>query len=70
MFIQLYSNFKDIDKKITLVASIKVVDGIVKNALFIKNVSPNSKYLLETRPKYINQNSFSKFSIYRWRYSK
>ena len=47
----------------------KVIDEIIKNgkidtdaslssALFIKSVSPNSKYLLETRPKYINQNSF------------
>ena len=52
-----------------IAGSTKVIDEIIKNgkidtdaslpsALFIKNVSPNSKYLLETRPKYINQNSF------------
>ena len=52
-----------------IVASTKVIDEIIKNgkididaslssALFIKNVSPTSKYLLETRAKYINQNSF------------
>ncbi|WP_338979655.1 hemolysin [Fusobacterium polymorphum] len=62
-------NFKDIGEKATLIASTKIIDEIVKSAtinldsslpsaLFIKNVSPNSKYLLETRPKYINQNSF------------
>ncbi|WP_425250269.1 hemagglutinin repeat-containing protein [Fusobacterium animalis] len=52
-----------------IAASTKVIDEIIKNgkidtdaslpsALFIKNVSPNSKYLLETRPKYINLNNF------------
>ena len=52
-----------------IVASTKVIDEIIKNgkididaslssALFIKNISPTSKYLLETRAKYINQNSF------------
>ena len=52
-----------------IAGSTKVIDEIVKSAtinldsslpsaLFIKNVSPDSKYLLETRPKYINQNSF------------
>ena len=52
-----------------IAGSTKIIDEIIKNgkidtdaslssALFIKNVSPNSKYLLETRPKYINQNSF------------
>ncbi|WP_339002352.1 hemagglutinin repeat-containing protein [Fusobacterium animalis] len=52
-----------------IAGSTKVIDEIIKNgkidtdaslssALFIKNVSPNSKYLLETRPKYISQNSF------------
>ncbi|MEJ6455459.1 hemagglutinin repeat-containing protein [Fusobacterium nucleatum] len=52
-----------------IAGSTKVIDEIIKNgkidtdaslpsALFIKNVSPNSKYLLETRPKYINLNSF------------
>ena len=52
-----------------IVASTKVIDEIIKNgkidtdtslssALFVKNVSPTSKYLLETRAKYINQNSF------------
>ncbi len=52
-----------------IAGSTKVIDEIIKNgkidtdaslpsALFIKNISPNSKYLLETRPKYINQNSF------------
>ena len=52
-----------------IVASTKVIDEIIKNgkidtdtslssALFIKNVSPDSKYIMETRPKYINQNSF------------
>ncbi|WP_427168720.1 hemagglutinin repeat-containing protein [Fusobacterium polymorphum] len=62
-------NFKDIGEKATLIASTKIIDEIVKSAtinldsslpsaLFIKNVSPDSKYLLETRPKYINQNSF------------
>ena len=62
-------NFKDIGEKATLIASTKIIDEIVKSAtinldsslpsaLFIKNVSPDSKYLLETRPKYINLNSF------------
>ena len=52
-----------------IVANTKVIDEIIKNgkidtdtslssALFVKNVSPTSKYLLETRAKYINQNSF------------
>ncbi|WP_339011487.1 hemagglutinin repeat-containing protein [Fusobacterium animalis] len=52
-----------------IAGSTKVIDEIIKNgkidtdaslpsALFIKNVSPDSKYLLETRPKYINLNSF------------
>ena len=52
-----------------IAGSTKVIDEIIKNgkidtdaslpsALFIKNISPNSKYLLETRPKYINQSSF------------
>ena len=52
-----------------IVASTKVIDEIIKNgkidtdtslssALFIKNVSPDSKYIMETRPKYINQSSF------------
>ena len=52
-----------------IAASTKVIDEIIKNgkidtdaslpsALFIKNVSPDSKYLLETRPKYINLNNF------------
>ncbi|WP_338998748.1 hemagglutinin repeat-containing protein [Fusobacterium animalis] len=52
-----------------IAGSTKVIDEIIKNgkidtdaslpsALFIKNVSPNSKYLLETRPKYINLNNF------------
>ena len=52
-----------------LVGNTKVIDEIIKNgkididsslssALFIKNVSPTSKYVMETRVKYINQNSF------------
>ncbi|QNE68275.1 hemagglutinin repeat-containing protein [Fusobacterium hwasookii] len=52
-----------------IVASTKVIDEIIKNgkididaslssALFIKNISPDSKYIMETRPKYINQSSF------------
>ncbi|MEJ6471708.1 hemagglutinin repeat-containing protein [Fusobacterium nucleatum] len=52
-----------------IAGSTKVIDEIVKSAtinldsslpsaLFIKNVSPDSKYLLETRPKYINLNNF------------
>ena len=52
-----------------IAGSTKVIDEIIKNgkidtdaslpsALFIKNVSPDSKYLLETRPKYINLNNF------------
>ena len=52
-----------------LAGSTKVIDEIIKNgkididaslssSLFIKNVSPTSKYLLETRAKYIDQNSF------------
>ncbi|WP_339005802.1 hemagglutinin repeat-containing protein [Fusobacterium animalis] len=52
-----------------LAGSTKVIDEIIKNgkidtdaslssALFIKNISPDSKYVMETRPKYINQNSF------------
>ena len=52
-----------------IAGSTKVIDDIIKNgkidtdaslssALFIKNVSPNSKYIMETRLKYINQNSF------------
>ena len=52
-----------------IAGSTKIIDEIIKNgkidtdaslpsALFIKNVSPNSKYLLETRPKYINLNNF------------
>ena len=52
-----------------LVGNTKVIDEIIKNgkidtdtslssALFIKNISPDSKYIMETRPKYINQSSF------------
>ena len=52
-----------------LVGNTKVIDEIIKNgkididsslssALFIKNVSPTSKYVMETRVKYINQSSF------------
>ncbi|WP_336038391.1 two-partner secretion domain-containing protein [Fusobacterium polymorphum] len=52
-----------------IAGSTKVIDDIIKNgkidtdaslssALFIKNISPDSKYVLETRLKYINQNSF------------
>uniref|UniRef100_UPI0009B93035 hemagglutinin repeat-containing protein n=1 Tax=Fusobacterium necrophorum TaxID=859 RepID=UPI0009B93035 len=52
-----------------IAASTKGIEEIIKNgtinmdsslssALFIKNISPTSKYLLETRPKYINQKSF------------
>ena len=52
-----------------IAGSTKVIDEIIKNgkididaslssSLFIKNVSPTSKYLLETRAKYIDQNSF------------
>ena len=63
----IYNGNSGIDGQIA--GSTKVIDEIIKNgkidmdaslpsALFIKNVSPNSKYLLETRPKYINQNSF------------
>ncbi|WP_425250190.1 hemagglutinin repeat-containing protein [Fusobacterium animalis] len=63
----IYNGNNGINGQIT--GSTKVIDEIIKNGkidtdaslpstLFIKNVSPNSKYLLETRPKYINQNSF------------
>ena len=52
-----------------LAGSTKVIDEIIKNgkididaslssALFIKNISPDSKYVMETRLKYIDQNSF------------
>ena len=52
-----------------LVGNTKVIDEIIKNgkidtdtslssALFVKNVSPTSKYVMETRVKYINQSSF------------
>ncbi len=52
-----------------LVGNTKVIDEIIKNgkidinsslssALFIKNVSPTSKYVMETRVKYIDQSSF------------
>jgi len=52
-----------------IVASTKVIDEIIKNgkididaslssALFIKNISSDSKYVMETRLKYIDQNSF------------
>ena len=52
-----------------IAGSTKVIDDIIKNgkidtdvslssALFIKNISPDSKYIMETRLKYINQNSF------------
>ena len=52
-----------------LAGSTKVIDEIIKNGkidtdaslsstLFIKNVSPTSKYIMETRLKYIDQKSF------------
>ena len=52
-----------------LAGSTKVIDEIIKNgkididaslssALFIKNISSDSKYVMETRLKYIDQNSF------------
>ncbi|WP_232623191.1 hemagglutinin repeat-containing protein [Fusobacterium canifelinum] len=52
-----------------LAGSTKVIDEIIKNGkididaslsstLFIKNVSPTSKYIIETRLKYIDQKSF------------
>ncbi|WP_335981753.1 hemagglutinin repeat-containing protein [Fusobacterium polymorphum] len=52
-----------------IAGSTKVIDDIIKNgkidtdaslssALFIKNISPDSKYVMETRLKYINQSSF------------
>ncbi|WP_232623158.1 hemagglutinin repeat-containing protein [Fusobacterium canifelinum] len=52
-----------------LVGNTKIIDEIIKNgkididsslssALFIKNVSSTSKYIMETRPKYIDQKSF------------
>ena len=52
-----------------IAGSTKVIDDIIKNgkidtdaslssALFIKSISPDSKYIMETRLKYINQNSF------------
>ncbi|WP_261787939.1 two-partner secretion domain-containing protein [Fusobacterium hwasookii] len=52
-----------------IAGSTKVIDDIIKNgkidtdaslssALFIKNISPDSKYVMETRLKYINQDSF------------
>ena len=34
------------------------IDVTTPSALFIKNVNPDSKYLLETRAKYINQKEF------------
>ena len=34
------------------------IDVTTPSALFIKNVNPDSKYLLETRAKYINQKDF------------
>ncbi|WP_338951119.1 hemagglutinin repeat-containing protein [Fusobacterium nucleatum] len=52
-----------------IAGSTKVIDKIIKNgkidtdaslssALFIKNVSPTSKYIMETRLKYIDQKRF------------
>ncbi|WP_338953720.1 hemagglutinin repeat-containing protein [Fusobacterium nucleatum] len=52
-----------------IVGSTKVIDKIIKSgtididaslssALFIKNISPNSKYIMETRLKYIDQKRF------------
>ncbi|MFA3904910.1 two-partner secretion domain-containing protein [Fusobacterium nucleatum] len=52
-----------------IVGSTKVIDKIIKNGkidtdaslsstLFIKNISPTSKYIMETRLKYIDQKSF------------
>ena len=52
-----------------IVGSTKVIDKIIKSGtididaslsstLFIKNISPNSKYIMETRLKYIDQKSF------------
>ena len=52
-----------------IAGSTKVIDDIIKNgkidtdaslssALFIKSISSDSKYVMETRLKYINQNSF------------
>ena len=52
-----------------IAGSTKVIDEIIKtgkidtdaslsSALFIKNVSPDSKYIMETRLKYIDLNSF------------
>ncbi len=38
--------------------SIINIDTSLSSALFTKNVSPDSKYIMETRAKYINQKSF------------
>ena len=62
-------SFRDIEEKASLVASKKVIDEVVKSAtinldsslpsaLFIKNISSDSKYIMETRVKYINLDNF------------
>ncbi|BET15762.1 hemagglutinin repeat-containing protein [Fusobacterium vincentii] len=63
----IYNGNSDINGQIA--GSTKVIDEIIKNgkidtdaslssALFVKNISPTSKYIMETRLKYIDQKSF------------
>ncbi|WP_368501105.1 filamentous hemagglutinin N-terminal domain-containing protein, partial [Fusobacterium sp.] len=54
--IEVYANLKKMEE--VLKNSSISIDPNLNSALFIKNVSPSSKYLMETRAKHINISSF------------